>query len=126
MKRRAQLRSDPAKTRAWIDRSRRAIPRESAKRKAERARRLEVVDEVRRRDGDRCYAAAALPALTCRGPLDPHEVIPRSTRPGGHLDPGNVRLVCRGHHEWITDNPAAAASVGLHGWSWEHYQTGDS
>lgn len=81
---------------------------------------------VRARDGDRCSAAAVVFWLPCWGVLDPHEVVPRSTRPGGHLDPGNVRLVCRGHHEWITDNPLLASSVGLHGWSWETDKTGDS
>lgn len=94
-----------------------------------RARRV-VVDEIKRRDGDRCYAGAVIAQrvnvavmrswpLTCAGPLDPHEIIPRSVWKAGWLVASNVRMVCRRHHEWIGDHELEAATLGLHGYSWQ-------
>lgn len=57
--------------------------------------------------------------VRCGGPLDPHEVIPRSVWPDGELVLENVMMVCRRHHEWIGDNPAHAHALNLHGFSWE-------
>lgn len=56
----------------------------------------------------------------CAGPLDVHEIIPRSAWPGGWLVPSNCVLLCRhGHHRWVTDNPSAAHAIALHGFSYE-------
>ena len=55
----------------------------------------------------------------CGGPLDVHEIIPRSVWPAGWLEPSNATLLCRQHHAWVTDNPSAAHLLGLHGWSYE-------
>lgn len=56
---------------------------------------------------------------SCGGPLDPHEVIPRSAWADGALDPSNVVSLCRLHHDWVGDNPDDAHAIGLHGYSLE-------
>lgn len=55
----------------------------------------------------------------CRGPMDSHEVIPRSAWHEGQYVLENVIVVCRWHHDWIGDHPHAAHALGLHGFSWE-------
>jgi hypothetical protein len=71
------------------------------------------------RDGDRCAGRDLVPTIRCSGPLDLDEVVLRSGRPGGHLDPANCQLLCRfGHHRWKHDNPRLAVAVGLRRWSW--------
>jgi hypothetical protein len=87
-------------------------------RRREAAERRRVVEQVRARDRV-CQAADVWPEVACAGPLDCHEVIPRSVWPKGYLDPANVRLVCRVHHDLIGDQPKRAAAAGLHGFSWE-------
>jgi hypothetical protein len=83
------------------------------KARSEVAQRRKVVALVIERDGLVCYGHTVLPMLNCFGPLDPHEIVPRGRRPGGHLDPDNVRMVCRAHHDWTHDNPLHALVVGL-------------
>lgn len=98
------------------------LPAMSSKRMGERDARRAAVAEVARRDGLRCAAVGLLEhRCTEQGGhgLDAHEVIPRSTWPGGHLVASNIRLVCRTAHEWIGANPAKAHDLGLHGWSYE-------
>lgn len=90
----------------------------STKRQGERQARRDAVETVAARDGLRCFAQRVL-EHRCGGPLDAHEVIPRSAWPGGHLVPGNIRLVCRSAHEWIGTHPARAHDLGLHGYSYE-------
>ncbi len=90
----------------------------SAKRKAEKPARAGVVAQVLLRDGNRCRAAGIAPGA-CQGPLDVHEVIPRSVRPGAHLDPDGAIAICRLHHSWVGDHPAEAHALGLHGFSYE-------
>ena len=48
---------------------------------------------------------------------DHHHVGPRSTHPHLRTDPTNIVLVCRPCHDWIGDNPTAAAELGLHKWA---------
>ena len=60
----------------------------------------------------------------CGGPDDVHEIIPRSAWAKGYLVDENCILVCRRHHDWIGDNPAAAHELGLHGFSWERPTVG--
>lgn len=117
----------------------------SPKKRAKARRRREVVAEVFDRDGHTCQAAglAVLPwqrmvlrrarrvgrqsivtglvnlPATCGGPLDPHEIIPRSAWADGDLEASNVISVCRSHHDWIDLYPEAAALFGLHGYSWQ-------
>lgn len=71
------------------------------------------------RDRDRCRAEKLVPEIRCGGQLDPHEVVPRSAWAEGQYVLSNVLMVCRRHHDWIGDNPAAAHEVGLHKFSWE-------
>jgi len=111
--RRTPLTVDPAKVRAWQDRSRRALPRESAKRRAERPARTAVIAETLDRAGHRCQAAELVPHVECWGRLDTHEVESRGTHPGSHLDPSVTLAVCRGHHEWIGAEPKLAEAAGL-------------
>ncbi|HEU5085691.1 MAG TPA: hypothetical protein VFU14_20285 [Acidimicrobiales bacterium] len=141
MKRSALKRGKPLARGGRLER-RTPLQQRSAKRIAELPERLAVIDEVERRDGRRCALVhdgrvwaddrrrmpdesfALMVALevvpkACDGPLDPHEVIPRSAWPGGHLVASNVRLVCRRHHEWIGDHPDLAHALGFHGYSWD-------
>lgn len=106
--------------------------RQSRKRVREAPTRRRTLAVVRQRDGDGCYALRMLSEvsldrirregvpLTCWGDLDGHEVIQRSVRPGGHLEPDNIRLVCRRHHEWLERDAGLAHELGLLKWSWEH------
>lgn len=86
---------------------------------ARSAARSALVEYVRLRDNYTCQARALVPQIPCRAPLDCHEIIPRSVWKLGYLDPTNVRLVCRNHHDWIDGHPIAAELVGLHGRSWD-------
>lgn len=91
----------------------------SDRRASERDKRKEVVAAVLERDGHRCQATAIHPGQPCWGPLDVHEVIPRSAWRDGYLRAENALTVCRRAHEAIGDSPALAHSLGLHGMSWE-------
>jgi len=94
--------------------------------KSRARQRAKVIEQVRARD---CVCQAqpiiliaglhVTHQITCAGPLDVHEVIPRSAWPAGELEVDNCILVCRRHHAWIDANPAAAASIGLHAYSWD-------
>lgn len=66
-----------------------------------------------------CQARTRVPEIECGGPLDVHEIIPRSVWPRGELVEANCTLVCRSHHDWIGDNPVEAHRLGLHAFSWE-------
>ena len=85
----------------------------SAKRRAETPNRTAVIAEVAARDGAHCKAALLVPEVRCWGPLDADEYDPRAQRPGGHLDPANVQLLCRAHHDWKDAEPVEAARRGL-------------
>lgn len=102
-----------------IRRRRRPLAARSAKRLAETEKRRQVVQYVVARDGVRCRAATLVPAVRCWGPLDADEVCPRSAYPGGHLDPANVQVLCRAHHDWKHTHPNAAEALGLYRRSWE-------
>lgn len=102
----------------------RGLRDESEKHAHERAERDRVVREVRNRDRG-CRAREVVSSPRCSGPLDVHEIIPRSAWRRGYLDVDNCIVVCRGHHDWIGDNPGAAHDVGLHGYSWERSDDGN-
>lgn len=89
----------------------------SAKRQAEADLRWDVRQLTLSRARWRCQGTDA--PGPCGGDLDVHEVAPRSVYPGGHLDSDNTIAICRRHHNWVGDNPAAAAELGLHRYSWE-------
>lgn len=118
MKRSGLKRVTVEQVRAWEKKPRKPLPSTSVRRRAERLRRAEVVLAARVRDGG-CVARALVPEIGCHGPLDGHEVIPRSGWPGGHLVVENVATVCRAHHRWIDRNLIEAHALGLHGYSWE-------
>lgn len=87
----------------------------SPKRQAERDQRLITVAQVIARDGNDCRARTfGIPDVPgCWGPLDADEWNPRSAYPGGHLDPDNVQMLCRAHHDWKHAHPVEAARRGL-------------
>lgn len=91
----------------------------SKKRELEAAERTIVRLRVLARDGRCCVAGALVPSIACRGPLDVHEVIPRSAWREGYLVDDNCVTICRAHHDWVGDHPEAAHGFGLHGYSWE-------
>lgn len=101
----------------------------SAKRAKLLPTRARVVRQARERDRNRCQAPERLDGVTisvkgarnlpdrCAGPLDPHEIIPRSAWTRGFTELDNVLIVCRAHHDWIGDYPDDAAEAKLHGYS---------
>jgi 5-methylcytosine-specific restriction endonuclease McrA len=101
-----------------MKRGRRVNPR-SQKRIDEQMERAEVRERALRKAGFRC-CAPGVAGISCGGPLDVDEIIPRGVRPGGHLEDDNVQVLCRRHHDWKTQNPAAAHAAGLRRWSWEN------
>lgn len=95
------------------------VAQRSAKSIALAPERAAVVQAARDRDGNRCQAEDLVREVRCGGPLDAHEIVPRSAWSRGYLDVDNVVIVCRRHHTWIDNNPEAAHTVGLHKMSWE-------
>lgn len=85
----------------------------SDKRRGEQPQRDAAVAEAGRRDGWRCAAEGKVPGIPCGGGLDGDEWDLRSADPGGHLDPGNIQLLCRVHHDWKHYWPVEAAHIDL-------------
>lgn len=81
----------------------------SPRREAERDDYAACVAQVARRDGVACKAREVSP---CRGPLDPHHVLPVGEG-GARCDPANVILLCRGHHDFAHQQRAAAEPLGI-------------
>lgn len=84
----------------------------SNKTKNNASKRTEVRRIVMQRDMRLCQAKFLVASITCSGPLDIDEVIPRG-RGGNYLDPDNCQVLCRAHHRWKHDNPAEAERLGL-------------
>lgn len=84
----------------------------SDKTKNNQEARAEVRRIVMQRDMGLCKAKFLVGSITCSGPLDIDEVIPRG-RGGNYLDPDNCQVLCRMHHRWKHDNPAEAERLGL-------------
>lgn len=105
--------------RSAVKRSSKRIARRSERALALLGERASAVDEAWDRDRGRCQAEHLVPEVRCGGPLDPHEIIPRSVWPGGERVVMNIAIICRNHHCWIDNHPDAAHAVGLHGYSWE-------
>lgn len=85
----------------------------SPKRAREDRQWVKVKAEVNRREGRVCWAADVVPEVECRLPLDADHWDLVSANPGARLDPANVHLICRAHHDWKHDNPVEAAHRGL-------------
>lgn len=88
------------------------ISKMSEKTKTQAPQRAEVRRIVLQRDMGLCQAKFLVTYLSCSGPLDVDEVIPRG-RGGDHLNPDNCQVLCRTHHRWKHDNPAEAERLGL-------------
>jgi hypothetical protein len=88
------------------------INTQSKKTKNKANERAEVRRIVMQRDMGLCRAKFLVGSITCSGPLDIDEVIPRG-RGGNYLDPHNCQVLCRAHHRWKHDNPAEAERLGL-------------
>ena len=91
----------------------------SKKRAAETDERAWVREDALHRAGHRCIAVDIVPEVKCWGPLDVDEIKGRGVNPGGHLDPGNVQVLCRGHHDWKHAHPSEASARGLRLESWQ-------
>jgi len=109
MKRSAPLRRTSLTRRTPLARSSRPVP-------------TDAYEIVALRDRD-CRGRTLVPDLACLGRLDPHHLVRRSQ--GGSDQPENLVLLCRAHHSWVHENPAAARSLGLlrHGWQDEQPTT---
>jgi hypothetical protein len=120
------LRSDPARVRAWQQRSRsglrrtplvaarKAIPQRSPRKRERWVAVAEASVAALTRDGYRCQAAGLAPG-DCWGPLEPHHVIGRRAAPELVAVERNILAACHSHHAWITDHPTASRAVGLSG-----------
>lgn len=93
------------------------LRRVSAKRARQRIDRQAVCELVRERD--RTCRAEHLVEVPCGGPLDVHELVPRSAWPAGYLVVENCILLCRQSHSFCHDNPRLARELGLLKSSWE-------
>lgn len=91
----------------------------SKRRAAQRPERIELVERVLTRDRHACTARTLVWDVRCAGPLDVHEIIPKSAWRDGYLVDSNCVTVCRAHHRWIDNRPDEAHALGLHGFSWE-------
>lgn len=102
---RSPLRSNPATTRAWQDRTRRALPSRSARyRDVPRSVRADVA----RRSGGYCEARME----GCEGlAVHMHHVLPRSQ--GGRHEAANLLHVCATDHDRIHREPVLSRALGL-------------
>lgn len=116
-------RGKPLKAKTPLARSTKPLPRESAKRKAERPVRDAVRAAVKERDGG-CVAhhlveAGQIPRSACWGQIETDEIVSRKRRPGGHLDETNCQALCTGINRWKEDKPRRAIELGLARNSWD-------
>lgn len=86
---------------------------ESERHRSERETRRDVIMAVHARDRY-CVAETLWPEITCGGPLDVDEIVPRSAWMQGYLDPANCQVLCRRHHEAKHHiDPRRARALGL-------------
>lgn len=112
------MKRSPIQRRTPLKGASRLKPR-SRKRIEETDKRRQVREDALRAAGWRCTATATVPEVRCWGPLDVDEVKSRGVNPGGHLDPSNVQVLCRAHHDWRGAHPAEARARGLRKASWD-------
>lgn len=104
--------SAPLLRKTPVKQSGKKISQVSKKTKSQAGQRAEVRRIVIERDMGLCQAKFLVTYLTCSGPLDVDEVIPRG-RGGDHLNPDNCQVLCRAHHRWKHDHPKEAEELGL-------------
>lgn len=110
LRRRAPLRADPAKARAWAGRRSR-LPYRSARKEAARADEFATRAIVFARDGYRCRLDAHAAAGRCVGPLTPHHR--RKASAAGAYSVDNLVTLCAQHNAWVEDHPRLARDLGL-------------
>lgn len=106
---RGRLKVDPDKVRAWQQRSRKALPAMSARKRGNHGPWTRAKVVVRRRSGGLCEARTG---ERCAGRgQHVHHVLPRSR---GGKDNGSTPLldVCFPCHEWIHGHPSEARERG--------------
>ena len=110
LERRTPLRANPETTRAWQNRSRRALPKSGRRGKLHRAAMDELRPAVFAATSYRCVAQS-VPVEGCSGRAEhAHHVHPRGR--GGSDSFDNLIAVCSAHHQWIQDHPAEATERG--------------
>lgn len=133
LRRAGPLKSDPAKARAWQQRSKplasgKALERTttparsrtpvrpvSAKRAAESEQRRLVREATFARDGYRCVASGFVPGLPCLPGLECDEMQGRGREPGSHLDVAATQSLCPVDHLLKGSYPRIAGLLGLYG-----------
>ncbi len=108
---RTEIHRDPEKVRAWQDRSRQELPKQSAKGKDRSRARQRAMRVVRKRAGNKCEVPG-LYGIRCRGILDGHEPLNRSAG-GDETTPATIVLICRAHHYYSHAHPNAARKAGM-------------
>lgn len=111
MNRRAALRTDPAKARAWQERSRRRLPKVGAKARREQAALAAMRTAVHQRSGGWCEVATPACPLWRHPAADVHHVF-TSDRDRGVHDPERALHVCRQAHDWFGRYPREAEARG--------------
>ena len=90
-----------------------ALNAQSKRRRAENKERAVLREQLLAERGPICEYP------DCRSRwVDMHEVKKRS-RGGSILDPSNIKLLCRPHHEWTEREPNEAQAMGFLKHSWE-------
>lgn len=107
---RSRIRTDPEKVRAWQERSRKALPRESRKRREAVKSHRAIREAVFARDRYLCRMPIAVGG-PCVGPLTPHHV--RKASQGGGYTVENLIALCRFHNDWCEDEPDIAHRLGF-------------
>ncbi|MBL7487031.1 hypothetical protein [Frankia sp. AgW1.1] len=95
---------------AGVQATRPPLRQVSEKRAAENRQRAALLARLRA-ERPSCEARFAFADVTCCGPLDGHEPLTRA-RGGSVLDPDNIRMICRAHHDYIHEHPALATALG--------------
>lgn len=106
------MKRSPIKRRTPLKATKR-IAAQSAKRKVDNRKRAVLRKQLLGERGPRCE----YPGCTKQW-VDMHEVLKRS-RGGSILDPSNIKLLCRPHHEWTESHPNEAHAAGFLRHSWE-------
>lgn len=119
VKRKVPLRSDPAKVRAWVTRTRKPLRRVGARARRERPD-LDAARAVVRARGD-CEAWGMIAPRSgydyvCESRRHPgahgHHIWPEDRDSGRH-DPDRMLWLCPASHEFAHRNPRDAAELGL-------------